>query len=215
MIPKSTQKAATRLVTTLMVIFAMLFTAAVPAHATPGAITPVRDGVALHEPTAAQWADALHRLGIQRAQDPRGFSLRLRMIEDSPQLNAHLAADKRFDVGLQRQFLAVTMPTDVLAALIDLVDSRYLELSVRENADGTTVASVKKASPMIGGGRLGATSVKPLLPQCPSAWAAFWAWWSTNAAFCGAMGFFGPGAALACSFAMAVAGSVIDYNRGC
>jgi hypothetical protein len=101
------------------------------------------------------------------------------------------------------------------AKTVELTDIGYLSLDVSEGPNNTKVAKISKAEPYMVGGGKGSMGMQPMYPQCPSAGAALWAWWGTNIAFCGAMGFFGPMAALGCSAAMAVAGSFIDFNKGC
>lgn len=157
----------------------------------------------------------MKRLEQARLADPAGFSKRLQLIRASKELTEYLSSDSRFDGALQQEFLAASMPTDVLESLVSLTDTGYLSLEVTEGPNHTKVAKLSKAEPTMVGGGKGSMGMKPMFPQCPSAWAALWAWWGTNAAFCGAMGFFGPMAALGCSAAMAIAGSVIDFNRGC
>ncbi|MBT2513416.1 hypothetical protein [Arthrobacter sp. ISL-30] len=157
----------------------------------------------------------MKRLEQSRTEDPAGFAQRLRMIQDSHALTTFLSSDSRFDSGLQQQFLAASMPTDVLESLVVLTETGFLTLEVKDGPNGSKVGKINKAKPTMLGGGVGSMALKPMFPQCPAAWAALWAWWGTNAAFCGAMGFFGPMAALGCSAAMAIAGSVIDFNRGC
>ena len=178
-------------------------------------VASAASGVSILQPTQAQTAEAMSRLERARETDPSGYANRLSLIKESRALTKFLSSDSRFDGQMQQQFLAASLPTDVLEALIELTDIGYLKLSVEDGPNGAKIAKITKAkTPMIGG-RKGSMSMKPMFPQCPSAWAALWAWWGTNAAFCGAMGFFGPMAALGCSAAMAIAGSVIDFNRGC
>lgn len=178
-------------------------------------IAGTESGVALLQPTQAQADEAMERLEQARSNDPAGFAERLRIINKSKPLTAFLSSDSRFGSGLQQNFLAASMPTDVLNSLIELTDTGYLSLEVSDGPNNIKVAKIIKAKPSMVGGGKGSMSMKPMLPQCPSAWAALWAWWGTNAAFCGALGIFGPMAALGCSAAMAIAGSVIDFNRGC
>lgn len=105
------------------------------------------------------------------------------------------------------------MPTDVLDSLVDLTNSGSLSLEVRAGENNAEIARIVTAEPiMVGGGKC-SMGMQPLFPQCPPAWAALWAWWGTNAAFCGALGFFGPMAAFGCSAVMAIAGSAMDFNR--
>lgn len=205
-----------RALTTLAVVCGLVVTSMGPAGAAPArTISATDSGAVLLTPTAAQKAEAMKRLELARSANPAGFARRLQLIKDSRELPAFLSSDDRFDSRQQQEFLAASMPADALEALISLTESGYLSFEVKDGPNGTKIAKMVKAKPaMIGGGK-GSMAMKPMFPQCPSAWAALWAWWGTNAAFCGAMGFFGPMAALGCSAAMAVAGSVIDFNRGC
>ncbi|MCZ9884520.1 hypothetical protein [Arthrobacter sp. B2a2-09] len=207
-----------RLLTALVAVVAVVFGSVAPAAANAAenrTVVGSGEGAVLLEPTKAQRAEAMKRLEQARLADPAGFANRLDLIQESKELREYLSSDSRFDSGLQQQFLAASMPTDILESLVSLTDSGYLTLELADGPNKTKVAKLIKAErSMIGGGK-GSMGKKPMFPQCPSAWAALWAWWGTNAAFCGAMGFFGPMAALGCSAAMAIAGSVIDFNRGC
>lgn len=178
-------------------------------------IAAASSGVALLQPNPAQTQEALNRLRQAKSADPLGFAVRLQIIEESKPLTAFLSSDSRFDSRLQQEFLAALMPTDVLTALVELTDLGYLSLEVSDGPNSLRIAQIVKAKPIMVGGGKGSMGMQTAFPQCPAAWAAFWAWWSTNAAFCGALGFFGPMAALGCSAAMAIAGTVIDINRGC
>lgn len=212
----SNWKHVCRVVITLVAVFAVFLASVGPASAAGArTIAATESGVALLQPTKAQTDDAMKRLEQTRAADPEAFANRLRMIDNSKPLTTFLSSDSRFDSALQQQFLAAAMPTEVLAALVELTDIGYLTLDVRDGSNGNKIAKIIKAKQTMVGGGKGSMSMKPMFPECPSAWAALWAWWGTNAAFCGAMGFFGPMAALGCSAAMAIAGSVIDFNRGC
>lgn len=157
----------------------------------------------------------MQRLEQAKIADPTGFAERLRIIESSKHLIEFLSSDSRFNSKLQQNFLAASMPTEILESLVELTDIGYLSLDVSEGPNNTKVAKISKAEQYMVGGGKGSMGMQPMYPQCPSAWAALWAWWGTNMAFCGAMGFFGPMAALGCSAAMAVAGSFIDFNKGC
>ncbi|WP_052295519.1 hypothetical protein [Paenarthrobacter aurescens] len=200
----------------IVAVLAILSASVGPANAAAArTVAAGGAGVTLLEPTQAQRKEALIRLEQARLRDPAGFSNRVELIKGSKPLTEYLSADRRFDARQQQEFLAASMPTDALEALVSLADSGYLKLEVKSGRFGTKVASISKAKQMTIGGGFRNSSLKPMFPQCPAAWAALWAWWGTNAAFCGAMGFFGPMAALGCSAVMAVAGSMIDVNRGC
>ncbi|UVJ39134.1 hypothetical protein [Arthrobacter sp. CJ23] len=202
--------------TTLVAVFAVVFASVAPANAAGNrTVVGSSEGAVLLEPTPAQKSEAMKRLEQARLADPVGFAKRLHLIQGSKELTQYLSADNRFDAGLQQQFLAAAMPTDALEALVSMTDSGYLALEIKDGPGNTKVATLSKAKPsMIGGGK-GSIAMKPMYPQCASAWAALWAWWGTNMAFCGAMGFFGPMAMIGCSAAMTIAGGVIDFNRGC
>ena len=209
-------KQACRVVVTIVAVIAVFLASVGPASAAGArTVAGTESGVALLQPTRAQTDEAMKRLEQARSSDPAGFAERLRIIKKSEPLTTFLSSDSRFDSGLQQNFLAASMPTDVLKSLVELTDTGYLSLEVSDGPNNAKVAKIIKAKPSMVGGGKGSMSMKPMFPQCPSAWAALWAWWGTNAAFCGALGFFGPMAALGCSAAMAIAGSVIDFNRGC
>jgi hypothetical protein len=55
------------------------------------------------------------------------LSERLRIIEKSRPLTTFLASDSRFDAKLQQNFLAASMPTEVLEALVEPTDSGYAD----------------------------------------------------------------------------------------
>lgn len=212
----SSRKSLFRVVTMIVAILAIFSASVGPANAAASRTVSLDGtGVTLLEPTQTQRKEALIRLEQARLQDPKGFSKRLELIKSSKPLTKYLSADRRFDARQQQEFLAASMPDEALEALVSLADSGYLKLEVKTGHFGTKVASISKAKQMTIGGGFRNSSLKPMFPQCPAAWAALWAWWGTNAAFCGAMGFFGPMAALGCSAVMAIAGSVIDVNRGC
>jgi hypothetical protein len=213
---KNAWKRACRLVATFTAVVAILVASVGPAGAAGAkTIAAASSGVALLQPTAAQAEEAMWRLEQAKLADPTGFAERLRIIEKSKPLTTFLASDSRFDAKLQQNFLAASMPTEILEALVELTDSGYISLEVSDGPNNAKIAKIVKAKPTMVGGGKGSMGMQPMFPQCPSAWAALWAWWGTNAAFCGALGFFGPMAALGCSAAMAIAGSVIDFNRGC
>lgn len=204
------------ILTTIVAVIGLVFVSVAPADASGSkTISAGGSGVVLHEPTAAQKAEAMRRLDQAQKADPEGFDERLRLIKNSKELMTYLSSDSRFDAGLQQKFLAASMPTEVLQSLVSLTETGYLTLEVKDGPNNTKVAKFSKAEPTLVGGGKGSMAMKPMFPQCPSAWAAMWAWWGTNAAFCGAMGFFGPGAAIACSGFMMLAGSAIDFNKGC
>jgi hypothetical protein len=213
---KKAWKHVCRLVATFTAVVAIMVASVGPAGAAGAkTIAAASSGVALLQPTPAQMQEALNRLGQAKSSDPNGFAERLQIIEESKPLSAFLSSDSRFDSRLQQEFLAASMPTDVLMALVELTDSGYLSLEVSDGPNSSKIAKIVKAKPIMVGGGMGSMGMQTAFPQCPAAWAALWAWWGTNAAFCGALGFFGPMAALGCSAAMAIAGSVIDFNRGC
>lgn len=205
-----------RFAATFAAVVAIIVASVGPAGAASAkTIAKSNSGVEILQPTQAQTDEAMTRLEQAMTADPTGFAERLRIIESSKHLTDFLSSDSRFDSKLQQNFLAASMPTEILESLVELTDTGYLSVGVSEGPANTKVAKISKAEPYMVGGGKGSMGIQPMYPQCPSAWAALWAWWGTNAAFCGAMGFFGPMAALGCSAAMAIAGSVIDFNKGC
>lgn len=167
------------------------------------------------EPSADQQAIAAENLREHIAADPADFQERMDILDHAPAIDTYLARFDSFDVHQQKAFFAASMPTAALRSFVDMTNTGALDIVVTPKADGTLATSVKIdptygfTSPTKGQGAMAA------LPACPSAWAAFWAWYATEAAFCGAMGFFGPGAALACALAMGLGGTALDFNRGC
>lgn len=112
------------------------------------------------------------------------------------------------------------MPTSALAGLIEITNSGELKLESTRTFYGVPSVKLTHAAPtirMMAGG-LHTVSVQPLdvsLPRCGSAWAAFWAWFSSSTLICEALGFFGPWTATGCYLVMALGGSAMDFNRGC
>lgn len=167
------------------------------------------------EPSAEQQAIAMDNLREHIAVDPDDFQERMSILEDAPAIDTYLERFDDVDVEQQKAFFAASMPTEALRSFVDMTTKGALDIRVTPMSDGTLVTSVE-IDPTYGftapAKNQGGTTA---LPACPSAWAAFWAWYATEAAFCGAMGFFGPGAALACALAMGLGGTALDFNRGC
>jgi hypothetical protein len=126
---KKAWKHLCRLVATFTAVVAIMVASVGPAGAAGAkTIATANSGVALLQPTPAQTQEALNRLGQAKSSDPIGFAQRLQIIEESKPLSAFLSSDSRFDSRLQQEFLAASMPTDVLQALVELTDSGYLSL---------------------------------------------------------------------------------------
>lgn len=167
------------------------------------------------EPSTEQQAIAMANLRKHIATDPADFQERMRILGNAPAIDAYLVQFGGIDIDQQRAFFAASMPTEALRSFVDMTNKGALDIRVAPGTDGTLVTSVI-VDPTYGftppaKGQVATAA----LPACPSAWAAFWAWYATEAAFCGAMGFFGPGAALACALAMGLGGTALDFNRGC
>ncbi|MDJ0353580.1 MULTISPECIES: hypothetical protein [Micrococcaceae] len=167
------------------------------------------------EPSAGQQAIAMDNLREHIAADPTDFQERMNILDDAPAIDTYLERFDNVDVDQQKAFFAASMPTEALRSFVDMTNKGALDIRVTSMSDGTLATSVE-IDPTYGftapAKNQGETTA---LPSCPSAWAAFWAWYATEAAFCGAMGFFGPGAALACALAMGLGGTALDFNRGC
>lgn len=124
---KQAWKYCCRLVATITAVMAIMVASVGPAGAAGAkTIATSGSGVALLQPTPAQTQEALDRLRQAKSSDPGGFGERLLIIEKSKPLTAFLSSDSRFDSRLQQEFLAASMPTDVLKALVELTDSGYL-----------------------------------------------------------------------------------------
>ncbi|WP_336852493.1 hypothetical protein [Sinomonas albida] len=199
---------------------ALFMASLTPASAAPPHTADQASGIAITQPTPQQREAALAKLGAAKSTDPVGFGQRMRMLQNADALNRFLFADARFDGRQQQEFVAASMPTDALQGLIEMTDAGMLKFEFVKNSNGQPAAKVSKGHPrpLIGGG-LGTTSIRPAgldsLPQCPSAWAAFWAWYANTTLVCEALGFFGPWTAAGCYLALALGGMVIDFNMSC
>ena len=163
---------------------------------------------------------AMKNLATAKSSDPAGFDQRMHMLDRAPELTRYLSSAPGFDLNLQKEFTAASMPTSALAGLIEITNSGELKLEAVEPFHGAASLRLTHGSPTIKtqGGGLHTVSARPLelsLPQCGSAWAAFWSWFSSSTLICEALGFFGPWTAFGCYLVMGIGGSVIDFNRGC
>ncbi|WP_422936230.1 hypothetical protein [Sinomonas sp. P47F7] len=191
-----------------------------PATAAPPAPPNRGDGVVIAQPTDAQRAAALAKLDAAKKSDPAGFAQRMRMLQHADALNAFLFGDSRFDGHLQQEFVAASMPSDALEGLIEMTDAGVLKLDLSKNAAGRVVSKMSFVHhKVVLGGGIHTTAIKPAdlstLPQCPSAWAALYAWFAESTMLCELMGFFGPWSMLGCYAFFLVAGMVIDFNMSC
>ncbi|WP_307497338.1 hypothetical protein [Arthrobacter woluwensis] len=159
-------------------------------------------------PTSEALDQAKTVVDQKRQADPALFTRKTAMILASPATTAYL---KKFDYASltdQSDILAASMPTEALQGFTQMLDTKAIEMAVVRTDDGyTTVMTVHKASGV-------GPQDRGNLPQCPPAWAAFWAWFATNAAVCGPMAAM-PVAAFACAAGFAVGGTIIDFNEGC
>ncbi|WP_139244847.1 MULTISPECIES: hypothetical protein [unclassified Arthrobacter] len=165
---------------------------------------------------------ALEMLGqaVQKAkaQDPSGFDQRIKLITSSKALVEYLASYKGLDRSMQIEGLAASMPTDALTGMADMMDKKVIEYKVRPASASSNwvTMSVKQDRMASYSDNSGAVTTLGLgsLPQCPSAWAAFWAWFAFNTAFCAPFAAYPP-AAVACALGLGLGGMIIDFNKGC
>ena len=159
-----------------------------------------------------------HAIEKVKAQDPLGFEVRVNLITSSKAVSKYLKSFKGLDKNMQIEGLAASMPTDALTGMIDLMEKRVLEYKVRPASDSSNWVTMivhkdAMASYTNDPGAL-TTFGWGSLPQCPSAWAAFWAWFAFNTAFCGPFAAYPP-AAVGCALGLGLAGMIVDFNRGC
>lgn len=146
-----------------------------------------------------------------READPEEFNQTVEILESSPLLMSYLSSYEGFDAEQEVQVLATQFNPDAAQAFVDVLESG--ELTIDEGADenGNPAPEVNISPDMSNSGGVSTQD----FPQCPSAWAALYAWAATEAAFCGTLGLAGPGATLACVAAFTVTGTVPDFNAGC
>ncbi|MFC8041258.1 hypothetical protein ACFUOZ_18055 [Paenarthrobacter sp. NPDC057355] len=153
-----------------------------------------------------------------REVDPIGFDARVKLISSSKAVLKYVTSFKGLDRSMQIDGLAASMPTDALNGMVDLMERKIVEYKVQPasgSSNWVTMIVHKEAfqPDQATSGDL-TTFGLGSLPQCPSAWAAFWAWFAFNAAFCGPFAAYPP-AAFGCALGLGLAGMVIDFNRGC
>ncbi|ASN19304.1 hypothetical protein [Arthrobacter sp. YN] len=153
-----------------------------------------------------------------KAQDPLGFEVRLNLITSSKAVSKYLKSFKGLDRDVQIEGMAASMPTDALTGMIDLMEKKILEYKVRPASDSsnwvTMIVNKDAMASYTSDSGTPTTFGWGSFPQCPSAWAAFWAWFAFNTAFCGPFAAYPP-AAVACALGLGLAGMIVDFNRGC
>jgi hypothetical protein len=160
-----------------------------------------------------------------KAQDPDGFDTRVRMIYSSKAVSKYVASFKGLDRDIQVSGLAASMPTEALAGMVDLMEKKIVEYKVRPASASSSwvtmtvhkdLLAAYSADSAVISDDLGQLTARGWgsLPQCPSAWAAFWAWFAFNTAFCGPFAAYPP-AAVACALGLGLGGMILDFNRGC
>lgn len=160
-------------------------------------------------PTEAQEQQGRATIRAAEAADPAAFAERVSLIKASPKTLAYLKSFKGLDVNEQIAGLAASMPTEPLSGFTGLVEAGAIEFKVKTIKNGWySTEMIVREQPLVQTRDLGS------LPRCPSAWAAFWAWFAVNVTTCGAFAPF-PVAAFACAAGFAVGGAIIDFNRGC
>ena len=160
-------------------------------------------------PTEAQKQQGRATIQAAEAADPAAFAERVNLIRASPKTLAFLKSFKGLDVNEQISGLAASMPTEPLIGFTGLVEAGAIEFKVKTIKNGWySTEMIVHEQPLVQTRDLGS------LPRCPSAWAAFWAWFAVNVTTCGAFAPF-PVAAFACAAGFAVGGAIIDFNRGC
>lgn len=200
-------KRLAQLIVTVLCIALVSLSTSISANAAPTTPTIIT-------PTTEQQAEAEANLAAHIAEDPADFHTRMSILDDAPAIDAYLG-NFEFDIEQQKMYLAALMPTEALRGFVDMTNQGMLTLTVTQSESGEKITTIQvEDQPTTIAPKAGNASINAF-PACPSAWAAFYAWYATNAAFCGAMGFFGPAAAIGCGLAMGLAGTALDFNRGC
>lgn len=180
---------------------------------------PPTGGTVIAQPTSEQRASAMRKLETARLSDPAGFTERMQLLTKAHELVRYLSSVPGFDPELQKEFVAASMPTKALTGLIEITNIGELKIDTVKNSAGQSIVKlthVKTKTVQMGGGiHASALPMDYAWPQCGAAWAAFWAWFSTQTLLCEALGFFGPWFAFGCYVALGLAGMVIDFNQGC
>lgn len=187
----------------ILVLVGMMFGSLAPANAT-GLKSGDAEGLSQQE--AAAVSDALR-------EDSQDFLQTVSILGESSAIQDYLAAYAEFDPQDQLEVMALGFSPESAQAFVQLLDSGELAISADRDVDGNPAPTLEAPDATVASGQVGVAAIG--FPQCPSAWAALYAWFATEAAFCGALGFFGPGAALGCAAAMTVLGTIPDYNAGC
>lgn len=188
----------------ILVMIGMMFGSLAPASA---ASTGSETAGELSRQEASAVAEALNA-------DSQEFLKTVSILEESASIQNYLAAYPEFDSHDQLEVLALGFSPEAAQAFVQLLDSGELVISADRDSDGSPAPTMEAAAAVdVSSGPVAVAAAG--FPQCPSAWAALYAWFATEAAFCGALGFFGPGAALGCAAAMTLLGTIPDYNAGC
>ncbi|MEV7605120.1 hypothetical protein AB0N65_06740 [Paenarthrobacter sp. NPDC089322] len=119
-----------------------------------------------------------------RAQDPAGFKLRVSLITSSKAVTKYLASFRGLDWSTQVNGLAASMPTDALTGMVDLMEKKIVEYKVRPASTSSNWVTMTVHKDLMAA-QLGTSGESTnsgelttfgwgSLPQCPSAWAAFW-----------------------------------------
>lgn len=160
---------------------------------------------------ASNTSTAEETINEAREADPEGFNQTVEILESSPLLMAYLNSYEGFDAEQEVQVLATQFNPDAAQAFVEVLESGELTISAGTDKHGNPAPEVNINPDLNNSGEISTQD----FPQCPSAWAALYAWAATEAAFCGALGLAGPGASLACVAAFTVIGTVPDFNAGC
>lgn len=122
---------------------------------------------------------------------------------------AYLTSFSGLSLNEQVEGLASLMPEDALSGFTQMMDAGVLEFRVQVlERDAFSIEMMVHQQNTMQTQGLGD------LPRCPSAWAAFWAWFAVNVTTCGAFAPF-PVAAFLCAAGFAVGGAIIDFNMSC
>lgn len=164
-------------------------------------------------PSDSEVIESQKFIASERSKDSVAFGQKVNIVKNSVATMAYIKSFEGVDADLQVEALSATMPEDALLGFTDMLDKGIIVFEVSKNSDDTFTSKMTVSTSELSPGEVSARGLGDL-PQCASAWAAFWAWFAVNGAMCGALAPM-PVAAFACAAGYAVGGMIIDFNAGC
>lgn len=179
------------------------------SQATPAIATTSQQGALSYEAALDQ---SLNVIEEARLADPAGFDQKVDVITSSTETMQLLGSMSYRDMtaDLQAELFAATADSEVIQGLVYGSEKGYI---TAVDDGGTRSLTIDGPSPSAQKGDASTSAVA--FPQCPSAWAAFTAWFVTTYPYCAAVTTLGFWWGLACAGLTSLGSSVIDFNGGC